>query len=106
MKSMRFAICVLLLSACADDEEQRINAQRYRAQVAADRQERWNSTYAPYIEAACREDDESVQCARAKLDSRRMFIEDEDRERRNVAQNTPRRVKCVTIGIITKCKER
>lgn len=66
----------LALPCCVDDDEE-IESQRHALHER--RLARWNSTYAPYIKAACRDDLQSLQCAKARMDAQRMYQEEEDR---------------------------
>lgn len=118
-------VAALFSFSCADEEEERIAAERYRAQVQARRDATWNTYYRPYIDAVCKPDPGSPDCALARLKARNMFIEEErqaerdsedrrhNREMESEARRrrigdairaaTQKRVTCTTVGNTTSC---
>ncbi len=99
---MRFVVFMVLLLSCGPSDEELRAAEKQR------RLARWNESYAPYIKVACRDDLESVECKKAQMEARKMFLDEEERDRREareaaVSRRARRPRVCTPVGSSIIC---
>lgn len=88
---VRLALLFLSLAACADAAEEARERDLQRRVYERGRQNHWNSVYAPYVTAACKDDPASFQCEKAKFEARTRFAEEEEREAQRQEDRQDRR---------------